>query len=81
MGLGGEKVGAERLSRDRAEGERADGDLYGDGAIDIRAIRAMVEGAGFAGLNEVEIFSALDWWRLDGDEVLATVVERGRTVC
>ncbi|MEM1130295.1 MAG: sugar phosphate isomerase/epimerase, partial [Pseudomonadota bacterium] len=31
--------------------------------------------------NEVEIFSEPNWWRRDGDEVLATIVERGRTAC
>ncbi|MEQ9454690.1 MAG: sugar phosphate isomerase/epimerase family protein [Phycisphaeraceae bacterium] len=35
--------------------------LMGDGCIDIRAIRAMVEEAGFTGLNEVEIFSEEHW--------------------
>ena len=55
--------------------------MMGDGVIDIRGIRAMVEAQGFVGLNEVEIFSALDWWRRDADEVLATVIERSRTVC
>lgn len=55
--------------------------MMGDGVIDIPRMRALVEANGFDGLNEVEIFSALDWWRRDPDEVLATVVERGRTVC
>jgi sugar phosphate isomerase/epimerase len=55
--------------------------MMGDGVIDIPRVRAAVEAEGFTGLNEVEIFSALDWWTRDADEVLATVVERGRTVC
>jgi len=55
--------------------------MMGDGVIDIPRIRAAVEAQGFGGLNEVEIFSALDWWRRDPDEVLATIVERGRTHC
>ncbi|MDF0603230.1 sugar phosphate isomerase/epimerase [Psychromarinibacter sp. C21-152] len=55
--------------------------MMGDGVIDIPRIRGLVEANGFEGLNEVEIFSALNWWRRDPDEVLATVVERGRTVC
>ena len=33
------------------------------------------------GLHEVEIFSALDWWRRDPDEVLATIIARGATAC
>ena len=55
--------------------------MMGDGVIDIPRMRGLVEANGFEGLNEVEIFSALDWWRRDADEVLATVVERGKAVC
>lgn len=55
--------------------------MMGDGVIDIPRYRRMVEANGFGGLNEVEIFSALDWWTRDADEVLATVVERGQAVC
>ncbi len=53
--------------------------MMGDGVIDIAGLRAAVEAAGFVGLNEVEIFSALNWWKRDADEVLATVIERSRT--
>lgn len=53
--------------------------MMGDGVIDIPAIRARVEAAGFDGLCEVEIFSAQDWWQRDPDDALATIVERGRT--
>jgi sugar phosphate isomerase/epimerase len=53
--------------------------MMGDGVIDIKGIREQVEAAGFSGLNEVEIFSANNWWKRDADEVLATMVERGRT--
>ncbi|WP_116082844.1 sugar phosphate isomerase/epimerase [Tropicimonas sp. IMCC34011] len=55
--------------------------MMGDGVIDIPGIRGLVEAQGFDGLNEVEIFSALDWWKRDPDDVLATIVERGRSVC
>ena len=55
--------------------------MMGDGVIDLPRIRAMVEANGFDGLNEVEIFSALDWWTRDADEVLATMVGRARTAC
>ena len=55
--------------------------MMGDGVIDIPRIRQQVEEAGFSGLNEVEIFSADNWWKRDPDEVLATIVERGKTVC
>ena len=48
--------------------------MMGDGVIDIPLVRSWVERQRFAGLNEVEIFSARDWWTRDPDEVLA--VER-----
>lgn len=51
--------------------------MMGDGVVDIARIRAWVEKTGFTGLNEVEIFSAANWWKRDPDEVLKTVVERG----
>ncbi len=37
--------------------------LMGEGCIDIRRIRGWVEAAGFAGFNEVEIFSEAHWAR------------------
>jgi sugar phosphate isomerase/epimerase len=55
--------------------------MMGDGVIDLPAIRRMVEAGGFRGPQEVEIFSAENWWKKPGDEVLATCVERFRTVC
>jgi sugar phosphate isomerase/epimerase len=53
--------------------------MMGDGVIDIPGIRAAVEGAGYAGMIEVEIFSR-DWWRRDPDEVLRIIAERYRSV-
>ena len=50
--------------------------MMGDGVIDLPRIRGLVEGAGYAGFHEVEIFSALDWWRRDADEVLRSCKER-----
>jgi len=50
--------------------------MMGDGVIDLPKIRAWVEGAGYTGFHEVEIFSELDWWKRDPDEVLATCKER-----
>ena len=47
-----------------------------DGVIDLPRIRGWVEGAGYAGFHEVEIFSELDWWRRDPDEVMRTIKER-----
>ena len=54
--------------------------MMGDGIIDIPAIRAQVEATGFTGLCEVEIFSAANWWKRPGAEVIATAIERFRTV-
>jgi len=54
--------------------------MMGDGVIDFRSIRRMVEAAGYHGLQEVEIFSD-HWWSRPGDEVLATALERFRAVC
>ena len=50
--------------------------MMGDGVIDLPGIRGMVEGAGYAGFHEVEIFSKLDWWRREPDEVLSTCKDR-----
>jgi sugar phosphate isomerase/epimerase len=54
--------------------------MMGDGVIDFRTIRRMVEAAGYRGIQEVEIFSDY-WWSRPGDEVLATAIERFNTVC
>src|SRR5882757_4059752 len=53
--------------------------MMGDGVIDIPRIRGWVEAAGFDGYSEVEIFSALDWWKRDGAEVLDTCIARHRS--
>jgi sugar phosphate isomerase/epimerase len=50
--------------------------MMGDGVIDLPLIRSWIEGAGYAGFQEVEIFSELDWWKRDPEEVLRTCVER-----
>lgn len=55
--------------------------MMGDGVADLRAIRAAVEAAGYAGPCEVEIFSARDWWLRDPGEVLDVMVSRFRAVC
>jgi sugar phosphate isomerase/epimerase len=49
--------------------------MMGDGVIDIPAIRALVEAAGYGGMIEVEILSQA-WWQGDADLVMATVKER-----
>ena len=43
--------------------------MMGDGVIDLPGLRRMVEAAGFHGYQEVEIFSAENWWKRPGDEV------------
>jgi sugar phosphate isomerase/epimerase len=53
--------------------------MMGDGVIDLKQMRGWVEAAGFAGYSEVEIFSAENWWKRDGGEVLDTCIERHRT--
>jgi sugar phosphate isomerase/epimerase len=54
--------------------------MMGDGVIDLRGIREAVEAVGFTGYSEVEIFSENNWWQKPMDEVLATCIERHRTV-
>ncbi|MEM9346865.1 MAG: sugar phosphate isomerase/epimerase family protein [Planctomycetota bacterium] len=54
--------------------------LMGDGCIDIRGIRKMVESAGFDGFNEVEVFSE-QYWSMDQDEYLALIAQRYREHC
>lgn len=46
--------------------------MMGDGVIDIRGFRLAVEALGYDGFHEVEIFSRLNWWMKDPDEVLRT---------
>jgi sugar phosphate isomerase/epimerase len=54
--------------------------MMGDGVIDLRAIRGMVEATGYRGHCEVEILSAENWWKRDPDEVLRICIERHQTV-
>lgn len=55
--------------------------MMGDGVIDLAAFRRMFEAAGYRGPQEVEIFSAENWWKRPGDEVIRTCIERFNTVC
>ncbi|MEO8758804.1 MAG: sugar phosphate isomerase/epimerase family protein [Devosia sp.] len=50
--------------------------MMGDGIIDFRGFRAMIEAAGYNGPQEVEIFSRDDWWERSGDEILIACRER-----
>ena len=54
--------------------------MPGDGIIDLRRLRAMVEDAGYRGHCDVEIFSAQNWWKRDPDEVIRICIERHQTV-
>jgi sugar phosphate isomerase/epimerase len=49
--------------------------MMGDGVIDLPLVRRWVRGAGYAGFEEVEIFSE-QWWSRDPDEVLETCKRR-----
>ena len=53
--------------------------MMGDGVIDIKRLRSVVEAQGFDGYSEIEIFSN-DWWEKPMDEVLRTCIARHRTV-
>ena len=50
--------------------------MMGDGIIDLAAMNKMVTAAGYEGPIEVEIFSAENWWKREGDDVMATIVKR-----
>jgi sugar phosphate isomerase/epimerase len=54
--------------------------MMGDGVVDLRGIRGMVEAAGYDGHCDVEIFSVNNWWKRDPHEVLQVCIERHRTV-
>ena len=54
--------------------------MMGDGVIDLKAIRQLVEAAGFDGLIEVEIFSTANWWAKPIEETLRVLKERFATV-
>lgn len=50
--------------------------MMGDGVIDLKGMHAMVDATGYDGMIEVEIFSANNWWKRPGDEVVATAKQR-----
>ncbi len=54
--------------------------MMGDGVIEIARLRAAVEAEGYAGACEVEVLSKV-WAKRPLDEVIATAIERYRTVC
>ena len=55
--------------------------MMGDGVIDLPRIRSWMELAGYEGFHEVEIFSELDWWRRDPEEVLEACKDRHHRFC
>ncbi|MDP9807859.1 sugar phosphate isomerase/epimerase [Rhizobium tibeticum] len=55
--------------------------MMGDGVIDLKGIRRAIEAAGYQGPQEVEIFSAGNWWKRPGEKVLATCIDRFRSAC
>ncbi|MBU9135412.1 sugar phosphate isomerase/epimerase [Burkholderia multivorans] len=55
--------------------------MMGDGVIDLKETRRMVETAGYSGMTEVEIFSRDVWWKVPPDEVLNCCAERMQSVC
>ena len=58
---------------------RFDRGMPGDGVIDLRRFAERVAAAGYRGRHEVEILSGR-WWREAPETVVATVIERFRSV-
>jgi sugar phosphate isomerase/epimerase len=54
--------------------------MMGDGILNLKLIRGMVEDAGYDGLIEVEIFSTGNWWKRPIAETLQVVKERFATI-
>ncbi|MBR0665060.1 sugar phosphate isomerase/epimerase [Roseomonas hellenica] len=54
--------------------------MPGDGVIDIPALRAMAEGAGYRGFTEIELLSRR-WWAEDPDTVLQIMKDRHARFC
>jgi sugar phosphate isomerase/epimerase len=50
--------------------------MMGDGVIDLKSIRALVEDACYTGLIEAEIFSSANWWKKPIAETLRVLKER-----
>ena len=53
--------------------------MPGDGVIDLKRFADWTTAAGYRGHHEVEILSTR-WWREDPDAVVATVLDRFRSV-
>ena len=50
--------------------------MMGDGVIDLKAIRRLIETAGYDGFVEVEIFSIENWWKKPMVETCRVMKER-----
>jgi sugar phosphate isomerase/epimerase len=55
--------------------------MMGDGVVDLRGFRRLIEQAGYRGMVEVEIFSAQRWWTVDQEEVLGLCAQRLQAMC
>ncbi|MEM7693128.1 MAG: sugar phosphate isomerase/epimerase family protein [Pseudomonadota bacterium] len=55
--------------------------MMGDGVVDLSTIRRWFEAAGYDDFQEVEIFSANNWWTKPPQDVIATCIARYRAVC
>jgi len=53
--------------------------MMGDGVIELQKLRGLVEGAGYKGAVEVELFSDT-WWARPLDEVIDTCVSRFKSM-
>jgi sugar phosphate isomerase/epimerase len=54
--------------------------MMGDGVADIEAIRKAVHATGYTGYEEVEVFSASNWWTRDPGEVLDVITARVKDI-
>ncbi|KAB0632918.1 endonuclease [Burkholderia stagnalis] len=55
--------------------------MMGDGVIDLKETRRLVESAGYGGMTEVEIFSRDVWWKAPPEAILKCCAERLQSVC
>jgi sugar phosphate isomerase/epimerase len=53
--------------------------MMGDGVVDLKSIRSLVEVAGYQGMVEVELFSTENWWKKPMDETLRVLKQRFAT--
>ena len=54
---------------------RLDRGMPGEGIIDNRLIRSWMEASGYHGSVEVEILSALNWWKQPSDTVIKAICQ------